>query len=85
MKINIKISSKTIVYIALLAIFGSTLFTSCRRARYRRMVKKRRVGTSKNLRHKGEYQRKLRKKTLSVQSPYYIKKKKNYKRRPWYN
>jgi hypothetical protein len=49
------------------------------------MVKKRRYGTSKNLRHKGQYQKKLRKRTLSVESPYYIKKKKNFKRRPWYN
>jgi len=49
------------------------------------MVKRRRAGTLKKSRHRGTYQKKLRKKTLSVESPYYIKKKKNYKRRPWYD
>jgi len=49
------------------------------------MVKKRRAGTMKKSRYKGEYQRKLRKKTISVESPYYIKKKKDFKRRPWYD
>lgn len=61
------------------------MFSSCRRTRYRHMVKRRRAGTMKKSRHRGEYQKKLRKKTLSVESPYYIKKKKNYRRRPWYN
>ncbi|MBN2747398.1 MAG: hypothetical protein JXR34_11790 [Bacteroidales bacterium] len=49
------------------------------------MVKKRRAGTMKKTRHKGTYQKKLRKTTLSVESPYYIKRKKNYRRRPWYD
>jgi hypothetical protein len=84
MKINIK-PHKVALFTILLLIIGSLMFSSCRRSRYRRMVKKRRYGTSKNLRHKGQYQKKLRKKTLSVESPYYIKKKKNFKRRPWYN
>ena len=49
------------------------------------MIKKRRGGTMKKARHRGAYQKKLRKETLSVESPYFIKRKKNYKRRPWYN
>ena len=84
MKVSIK-ANKLISVVLLILITGGLMFSSCRRTRYRHMVKKRRAGTLKKSRHRGSYQKKLRKKTLSVESPYYIKQKKNYRRRPWYD
>jgi len=79
------ITIKRVSIFLVLVIFGTLMFSACRRTRYKHMVKKRRAGTMKKSRYKGEYQRKLRKKTISVESPYYIKKKKDFKRRPWYD
>jgi cytochrome b subunit of formate dehydrogenase len=84
MKFNISIHKVTSL-VLILGILGTLAFSSCRKTRYRKMVKKRRAGTMKKSRHKGTYQKKLRKETLSVESPYFIKRKKNYRRRPWYN
>ncbi|HHB52686.1 MAG TPA: hypothetical protein ENK75_06595 [Saprospiraceae bacterium] len=59
---------------------------SCTRARYRKMIKKRRTGHVKRKTHHSTYQKKLRKSTISTSSKYYIKKQnKNYRRRPWYD
>ncbi len=66
-------------------LIGTMTMNSCRRARYNRMIKKRRAGMKKQKRHKGAYQRKLRKKAVHTSSTYYIKQKRNYRRRPWYN
>jgi len=78
MKINLSYN-KAVSILLIVGIIGSLALTSCRKTRYKRMVKKRRAGTMKKTRHKGTYQKKLRKTTLSVESPYYIKRKKNYR------
>jgi hypothetical protein len=49
------------------------------------MIKKRRAGMKRQKRHKGPYQRKLNKRATKTKSTYYIKEKRNYRRRPWYN
>jgi hypothetical protein len=84
MKFNFSIN-KALSILLLLSIVGTLAFSSCRKTRYKRMVKKRRAGSLKMTKHKGTYQKKLKKKTLSVESPYFIKRKKDYRRRPWYN
>jgi len=74
------------IYILIIVLLlGSISMSSCRRARYRKMIKKRRAGTKKQKRHKGDYQRKLNKRATHTNSTYYIKEKRNYRRRPWYN
>ena len=71
--------------IALLIVVGLTV-GSCHRARYRKMLRKRRVGHINKKTHRSAYQKKLRKSSVSTSSKYYIKKqKRNYRRKPWYN
>lgn len=71
--------------IALLIIVGLAA-GSCHRARYRKMLRKRRVGHIKKKTHRSPYQKKLRKSGVSTNSKYYIKKqKRNYRRKPWYD
>jgi len=48
------------------------------------MIKKRRAGNRKHKKHRGPYQRKLKKRAVTTNSSYYIKHKRNYRRRPWY-
>ena len=70
--------------IALLIIIGLAA-SSCHRARYRKMLRKRRIGHIKKSTHRSKYQKKLRKSTISTSSKYYIKKhNRNYRRKPWY-
>lgn len=69
----------------ILTIVGSVSFTSCSRARYRKMIKKRRVTHHRSDRHRSKYQKRLNKRTISTGSHYYIKNERNYRRRPWYN
>jgi len=69
----------------ILFLFGSFSMNSCRRARYKRMVRKRHSVNKKSKKHKGKYQKKLKKRTISTNSKYTIKDKRNYRRRPWYN
>ena len=71
--------------IALLVIIGLAA-GSCHRARYRKMIRKRRKGHIKKKTHRSEYQKKLRKSSTSTTSKYYIKShKRNYRRRSWYD
>jgi len=71
--------------VALLIIVGLAA-SSCHRARYRKMLRKRRTGHIKKKTHRSKYQKKLRKSTISTSSKYYIKKqKRNYRRKPWYD
>ena len=71
--------------ISLLVIIGLTA-GSCHRARYRKMIKKRRTGHMKRKTHRSKYQKKLRKSTVTTSSKYYIKnQRRNYRRRPWYD
>ena len=85
MKIKRNPLRKWYLLIIVLLIGGMTTMNSCRRARYRRMIKMRRAGFKRQKRHKGAYQRKLRKKAVHTNSTYYIKQKRNYRRRPWYS
>jgi hypothetical protein len=72
------------IYIVLISIALSA--GSCQRARYRKMIKKRRTGHVNKKTHRSEYQKKLRKSTISTSSKYYIKNhQRNYRRRPWYD
>ncbi len=71
--------------VALLIVVGLAA-SSCHRARYRKMLRKRRTGHIKKKTHRSKYQKKLRKSTISTSSKYYIKKqKRNYRRKPWYD
>jgi cytochrome c biogenesis protein ResB len=71
--------------VSLLIILGLST-SSCHRARYRRMVRKRRASSTRHKTHKSTYQKKLRKKSISTSSKYYIKnQKRNYRRKPWYD
>ena len=73
-------------WVIILFVFVGLSLGSCQRARYRKMIKKRRTGHMKKKTHRSKYQKKLRKSTVTTNSKYYIKnKKKNYRRRPWYN
>jgi len=68
----------------IILLIGSLSMNSCRKMRYKRMIKKRRASNHKYKKHRGPYQRKLRKKAVTTNSSYYIKHKRNYRRRPWY-
>lgn len=82
--VNIYIRNKTLL-IGFLIVFGLTI-GSCTRARYRKMIKKRRTGHQKRKTHRSKYSKKLRKSTISTSSKYYIKnQRRNYRRRPWYD
>lgn len=71
--------------IALLIIIGLAA-GSCHRSRYRKMLRKRRGGHIKKKSYRSPYQKKLRKSIITTNSKFFIKKKKrNYKRKPWYN
>ncbi len=83
MKIRKNSFGKWYLLIVVLLI-GSLSMNSCRRMRYKRMIKKRRAGNRKHRKHRGPYQRKLKKKAVTTNSSYYIKAKRNYRRRPWY-
>ncbi len=73
-------------WVIILFIFVGLSLGSCQRARYRKMIKKRRSGHMKKRTHRSKYQKKLRKSPVSTNSKYYIKnKQRNYRRRPWYN
>ncbi len=78
-------SFRGLIMMLIVLLIGSVTMSSCRRARYRRMIKKRRAGMKRQKRHKGPYQRKLNKRATKTKSTYYIKEKRNYRRRPWYN
>jgi len=58
--------------IILLVIIGLAA-GSCQRARYRKMLRKRRNGHIKKKAHRSEYQKKLRKSSISTGSKYHIK------------
>lgn len=79
-----RIPSRSWYLLIVVLLIGTMFMNSCRRARYRRMIKKRRAGMKRQKRYKGAYQRKLRKKAVHTNSTYYIKQKRNYRRRPWY-
>jgi len=79
-----RIKSYLWIYLILISLVFSV--ASCSKARYRKMIKKRRAGHSKKKTHRSEYQKKLRKTSISTSSKYYIKnQKRNYRRRPWYD
>ena len=69
----------------IILLVGSLSMNSCRRARYKKMIRKRRAGNRKHKKHRGPYQRRLKKRTVSTHSTYYIKNKRNYRKRPWYD
>ena len=74
-----------IFIVGLFIVFGLSI-GSCTRARYRKMIKKRRTGHKKRKTHRSKYSKKLRKSTISTSSKYYIKnQRRNYRRRPWYD
>ena len=74
------------LWVITLLIFIGLAASSCHRARYRKMIRKRRTGHIKKKSHRSKYQKKLRKKTISTSSKYYIKRqKRNYRRKPWYD
>ena len=59
-------------------------FDSCsRHHRYKRMIKRRRTTMIKKS-HRSPYQRKLRRKSIPINSNYVIKNRNNYRRRGWY-
>jgi predicted membrane protein len=68
-----------------LLLVGSLSFSSCSQHRYKRMIKKRRSHTKKRKKHKGSYQKKLRKNTTKTKSTYNMKHKRNYRKKSWYN
>jgi hypothetical protein len=81
-----KILIKRNIWVVIVLVTMGLTVGSCQKARYRKMIKKRRTGHIKKKTHRSEYQKKLRKSTISTSSKYYIKnQKKNYRRRPWYD
>lgn len=75
--------TKWLVSVVILLLISFTL-DSCHKARYKKMIKKRRAGHGHVSRHKGPYQKKLNKRATVTNSKYVIENKRNYRRRPWY-